>query len=510
MHDPDMKPRSTYLPRKLAALALFALYAQAATPVRAGQTDFLIDLPSDPASLDPQVQWDPDSMVVYRQIYDNLVTRAPDGQIVPQVATSWSYQSPTLITFKIRTDIKFQDGSALTPDDVVFSIKRITDPAFKSPQLSQFDQIVGAAVVGPDAIQLSTKTPYPVLLDQLTKLAIISQSYTQKVHDLGLNQMPMGSGPYRFVSRTQGVKIELMANPDYWGPKPNFPRVEMHPVPNEATRIADVQTGRADIARIISTDDAEQVRTGGQLKVLWAPTERATMLTLNLLDGPTKDLRVRQAIALAIDRNTIGEALMKGYTKPINEPLTPASFGYDAAIPAYEFDPDKARAILKAAGVAPGTKLSFLTSPAFDQRIVQALQQMLNDIGFDTQIVSVDLATYLRLRQGRPDEAGDVSYFRWSCSCQDADGTLYTLFHSSSQWSKMSDPQVDKLLDAARNTLDEKARLADYKAALEALYGIIPAVPLFQDPIMFVARKPVQFQPTANEAFFLSDVTWKP
>jgi peptide/nickel transport system substrate-binding protein len=200
----------------------------------------------------------------------------------------------------------------------------------------------------------------------------------------------------------------------------------------------------------------------------------------------------------------------KGYTKPINEPLTPASFGYDPAIPAYGFDPDKSRAIMKAAGIAPGTKLKFLTSPIFDQRIVQALQQMLNDVGFDAQIVSVDAATYLRLRQGRPDEAGDVSYFRWSCGCQDADGTLYPLFHSSSQWSKMSDPEVDKLLDAARNTLDETARLADYKAVLEKLYADIPVVPLFQDPIMFVARKPVQFQPTANESFFLSDVTWKP
>jgi peptide/nickel transport system substrate-binding protein len=284
----------------------------------------------------------------------------------------------------------------------------------------------------------------------------------------------------------------------------------MHPVPNEATRIADVRTGRADITRIISTDNADQVRGEGQLNVLWAPTERATMLMLNLLDGPTTDVRVRAAIAHAIDRDTIGEALMKGYARPINEPLTPASFGFDPAIPSYGFDPDKSRELLKAAGVAPGTKLRFLTSPIFDQRIVQALQQMLDDVGFDAQIVSVDAATYLRLRQGRPDEAGDVSYFRWSCGCQDADGTLYPLFHGSSQWSKMADPEVDTLLDAARNTLDEAARLADYKSVLEKLHAAIPAVPLFQDPMMFVARKPVRFQPTANESFFLSDVAWTP
>jgi peptide/nickel transport system substrate-binding protein len=499
-----------HLTRLVTVLALAVALTPAAKLAWADQALFLIDLPSDPASLDPHVQWDPDSTAVYRQIYDNLLVRDASGKIVPQVATSWSYQSPTQITFRLRTDITFQDGSKLTPDDVVFSVKRVTDPAFKSPQLSQFDQITDATVVGPDAVQLTTRTPYPVLLSQLTKLSIVSKSYTQKVGDTGLNQQPMGSGPYRFVARTQGVKIELAANPGYWGAPAGFARVEMHPVPNEATRIADVRTGRADITRIISTDNADQVRSEGQLKVLWAPTERATMLMLNALDGPTKDVRVREAIAHAIDRNTIGEALMKGYTKPIDEPITPASLGYDPSIPDYGYDPDKSRAILKAAGVAPGTKLKFLTSPIFDQRIVQALQQMLNDVGFDAEITSVDAATYLRLRQGRPDEAGDVSYFRWSCGCQDADGTLYPLFHSGSQWSKLSDPTVDKLLDAARNTLDEGQRVADYKAVLQQLHADIPAVPLFQDPIMFVARKPVRFQPTANESFFLSDISWKP
>ena len=497
--------------RTAAALAL-ALIATVPGPMpaRADQALFVVDLPTDPASLDPHVQWDPDSYAVYRNIHDNLLTRDRSGKIVPSVATDWTYQSPTEVTFRIRADISFQDGSRLTAEDVAFSVKRITDPAFKSPQLSQFDQIVDATGAGPDAVRLTTKTPYPVLLAQLTKLSIVSKAYVQKVGDLAVNQAPMGSGPYRFVARTQGVKVELAANPGYWRGKAPFPRVEMHPVVNEATRIADVRTGRADIARLLSTDNADQLRGDGQVKVVWAPTERVTMLMLNALDGPTGDVRVREAIAHAIDRATIGEALLKGYAKPVNEALTPASFGFDPDIAEYGFDPDRARAMLKAAGVAPGTKLRFLTSPVFDQRIVQALQQMLNDVGFDTQITTVDLGTYLRLRQGRPDEAGDVSYFRWSCGCQDADGTLFPLFHGSSQWAKLRDPAVDAPLEAGRNTLDEAQRMAAYRTALEKLRADIPAVPLFQDPVMFVARGPVQFQPTANEAFFLMDIGWAP
>ncbi len=497
--------------RTAAALTLVLVATVSGTmPARADQALFVVDLPTDPASLDPHVQWDPDSYAVYRNIYDNLITRDRSGKIVPQIATSWTYQTPTQVTFRLRTDITFQDGSTLTPEDVAFSIKRITDPAFRSPQLSQFDQIVDATVAGPDEVRLTTRTPYPVLLAQLTKLSIVSKAYVQKAGDLRVNQEPMGSGPYRFVARTQGVKVELAANAGYWrGPAP-FPRVEMHPVGNEATRIADVRTGRADIARLLSTDNADQLRGDAQVKIVWAPTERVTMLMLNALDGPTSDVRVREAIAHAIDRGTIGEALLKGYARPVNEPLTPASFGFDPGITEYGFDPERARAMLKQAGVAPGTKLRFLTSPVFDQRVVQALQQMLNDVGFDTQITTVDLATYLRLRQGRPDEAGDVSFFRWSCGCQDADGTLFPLFHSASQWSKLRDPAIDTPLEAARNTLDEAQRLAAYQTVLQKLRADVPAVPLFQDPVMFAARKPVEFQPTANEAFFLMDIGWSP
>jgi peptide/nickel transport system substrate-binding protein len=202
--------------------------------------------------------------------------------------------------------------------------------------------------------------------------------------------------------------------------------------------------------------------------------------------------------------------LLKGYAKSVNEPLTPASFGFDPKIPDYGYNPDKARALLKDAGITPQTKFVFLTSPVFDQRVVQALQQMLADVGINAKIETVDIATYLKMRQATPQEAGDVSYFRWSCGCEDADGTLFPLFHSSSQWAKYNNPEVDAALSAARATLDNKARLADYAKALELIHKDVPVVPLFQDVVMFAARKQVQFQPTADESFFIFPMRWQP
>lgn len=489
--------------------AAVAGMAVAAAPAYASRDLFVIDQAQNAASLDPHVQWDPDSYFVYRNVFDNIVTRDQAGAIVPQVASSWKYTSDTTLVLKIRNDIVFHDGSKLTADDVVFSIRRVIDPAFKSPQFSQYDTISSVAVSGTDEVTITTKRAYPVMLSQLTKLSVVPRAVVEKIGNDAFNQAPVGSGPYRVVSVQRGVKIELAAQPNYWRGAPPFPRVEFRPVPDESTRLANLRTGRSDITRILLTDNAMDLKNDPQIRVLWTPVERLALVALNALVGPTKDKRVRLAIAHAIDKDLIIEALLKGYAKSVDEMMPPPNFGYAEGIAPFKYDPDLARALLKEAGIAPGTKISFPTAPSFDQRVVQALHQMLTDVGLAPEISSTDIGTYLRRRQGSPEEAGDVSFFRWSCGCQDADGVLFPLFHSSSQWSKYKNPVVDTELEAARNTLDDSARLAHYRKTLEILHDDVAAVPLYQDVMMFAARKEVQWKPTPNEAFFIMDMSWK-
>ena len=197
-----------FLALGLAGLALtgFAGAANAAKDV------LVVDLVQEPSSLDPHVQWNPDSYFVYRNVFDNMLTRDNDGKIVPQVATSWRQVDDATTEFTLRGDIKFHDGSALTADDVVFSVKRITDPAFKSPQRDQFNKIVDAIAVSPTVVRLKTEGPYPVLLAQLTKLSIVPKAYVTQVGNEKFNQTPMGSGPYKFVSIQRGVKTTLARN----------------------------------------------------------------------------------------------------------------------------------------------------------------------------------------------------------------------------------------------------------------------------------------------------------
>ena len=260
--------------------------------------------------------------------------------------------------------------------------------------------------------------------------------------------------------------------------------------------------------RGLSPDDAEALKHEPGVQVLSVPTERVAYLFVNTLAGPTRDVRVRRAIAMAVDRDTLITALQQGYARPVNEVSTPANFGYAPDVKPWPFDPDQARQLIKQAG-AEGATVSFLTSPVYDRRLNEAVQQMLGDVGLKVDIQMLDQPTYLRRRQGTPDDAGGLSQGRWSCACQDADGVIFPLFRSGSVWSKYSNPAFDALVDAARSTLDEKARLADYAKAFDILREDVPGIGLFQDVALYGARKQLHWTPTANEAFFVMDMRWQ-
>jgi peptide/nickel transport system substrate-binding protein len=467
-----------------------------------------IDAPNDAATLDPHLQWDADSYGVYRNIFDNLLTRDASGKIEPQIATAWRHVDDVHVEFDIRTDVKFQDGTPLTADDVVFSVKRITNPALKSSQLSQFDQIVGAEALGPAKVLLTMKTPYPVLLAQLVKLSIVPKAYVERVGDQDFNIKPLGSGPYKLREWQKGVQAVLEANGTYWRGKPPFKTVTFRAVPDVSTRIADLKTGRADLIRLLPPDEAIALKSDARLAVLTVPTERVGYLFINAQSGPTTDLRVRRAIAYAIDKPGLVDALLQGFGKPVNSIGAEPIFGYTPDIVGYGYDPAKARALVKEAG-ADGAAITFLTSPAYDRRVVEAIQQMINDVGLKVEVVALDHATFLRRRQGTPADAGGLALGVWSCACQDADGIIFPLFRSGSTWSKYSNPAYDAAVDAARSTLDEAKRMAEYRKAYEILREDVPGLGLYQAYATYGARKELKWQPTPNESLFVMDMSWR-
>jgi peptide/nickel transport system substrate-binding protein len=337
----------------------------------------------------------------------------------------------------------------------------------------------------------------------------VPKAHVEDVGAEAFNQNPIGSGPYKFVEWQSGVSVTLDAVEGYWRGEPPFRRVVFNAVPDTATRIANLRTGRADIVRNLTPDDAAALEGDSQINVLASPTERVGYMFINALAGPTKDVRVRHAIAHAVDRDLLVDALLAGYGRPLDIVLTPASFGYIEDIEARPYDIEKARQLVKEAG-AEGAELTFLTSPAYDARVVQALQQMVQDTGLNVSISSSDQATFLKRRQGPAENAGSLSIGNWSCACRDAEGVIFPLFHSDSIWSQYENPEYDAAVEAARSTLDEAERLEHYRKAFEILHEDVPGLGIYQVYAIYGARKELLWQPTADESFFVFDMDWKP
>ena len=179
-------------------------------------------------------------------------------------------QSDTKIEFTIRDDITFHDGTPLTPEDIVFSVKRITDPDFASPQLGQFNKIIEAEATGPHTVVLTTDGPYPALLAQLVKLSIVPKHVVERVGNDEFNLHPVGSGPYKFDEWQRGVSVTLARNDDYWGTKGPFETAVFRVVPDAATRMADLQAGAADLVIALNSDLAAQLEGSPNAKRLSA------------------------------------------------------------------------------------------------------------------------------------------------------------------------------------------------------------------------------------------------
>ncbi len=468
-----------------------------------------IDLQGDPATLDPGKQYDTNSYDVYRNIYDNLLRRNPaTSAIEGEVATAWKAVSPTVWRFTIRKGLTFQDGTPLTAADAAWSITRILDRQFNSPQYGNFNTITSATATDPQTLTIETARPYPVLLAQLVNLSIVSAKYVQAHDEPDVAAHPMGSGAYRLVTWLRGDHVTLAANPRFWRGRPRIDEVTFRAVPEDATRVADLQSGRAQLALGLTSDDAATIKANPKLQLLSGPTERVAYLAFNTLgDSPLRDARVREAVVDAIDTRALAQSLLGGYAQPVREFLTSAHVGYDKAIAGYKYDPAASKRLLAEAGHAGGLTLVFTTSPTYDQRIVQALQGQLAQAGINVKIQSYDFGTYLQKIQSPQHDWGDLRFGQWSCACLDADGVIYPLFHTGSIWSSFSDPAFDRAVDAARSTLDAAARSQNYAAALQVLQKDIPGLPLWQVIALYGADRGLRWRPTPDEQLFVFDMT---
>lgn len=491
-----MKRRIT-ISALLAAACLLVLGtgSTGAAPARGGTLTLVIG--SDPPSLDPHRT--PSVGIAHAVIYDTLVTvDRTTGEFIPALAESWEVSRDGLtITFKLKRNVRFHDGTPFNAAAVKVTFERLTSKEINAPGASWVGTLTRTEVIDDSTVRLVFSKPYAPIFSSLRIpfLAILSPAAIAKMGaDYGQN--PVGTGPFRFKQWIPNDRIVYERNPDYaWGPAHYKNRGAAHVdqliiriVPDEATRVIAFERGDIDILPGAPARDARRMMRDGKFPFIQIPTTSGTYLGLNV--KRITDVRVRRAIGHAVNTDEVARIALEGMAVPMLSPIAPTIWGYWDGIRQFALDhnPDKAKAILTEAGYRPGPggammkdgrQLEFTVwtyARMTNVRLAIVLQSQLRAVGIKMNIEQMEPATLLASTQRGEHDAILISY-GWP----DAD-ILFYFFHSSrlptTNRVHYVNPQVDRLLEEGQTTVDVAKRLDVYKQLQRILLQEVPWVPL--------------------------------
>lgn len=464
-------------------LALSALLLGAALGTAGAQGDTLtIATASDAPTLDPNLTFSGNAFGITNQIYDSLLYRDDDG-IKPRLATAWKRLSPTTWRFELRRGVKFHDGTPFNAQAVKYSIERLIDPASKAPGAYVLSVVKSVKVIDDDTVEITTSDPFAPLLAHLTHpvTAIVSPTAARKFgKDFGRN--PVGTGPFAFSGWNTGSSIQLAANKAYWGGKVNIDRVVFRVIPDVGTQLVELRTGRVDLVTSVPPEALGDLEKNASLSVFKKLGWGSTFLGFNTASGVTKNAKVRQAIAQAIDRDSIVKVLRQGLAVKASAPIPPTVYGAAKNLDAVDYNLDNARKLLREAGVKPGTKITLATYESAENRqLAEAIQFSLQQLGLNVAVQITDYGAYSSAIQ--KNNHAELFITGWGTVTLDADYALYALFHSKeipvNNNALYRNVKVDKLLLDARRSGDQADRQRLYQAAQEQINKDLPLLALY-------------------------------
>ena len=466
-------------------LALSALCAVLSCSRQADPNTLVMIIESSPANLDPRVGTDAQSERIGMLLFDALLHRDEHFNLVPGLAERWEIPEPLTYIFHLRRDVRFHNGNPLTSRDVKWTFDSLLNGVIRSAKASTYRLV--DRVDAPDewTVVFHLKEPYSPLLWNLTdgNMGIVPYGSGS---DFGRN--PIGSGPFRFVRLLPDKEVVVERNPDYWKPAPKLERVRFAIVPDTTTRALELRKGSADVAiNALSPDMIVTIERQGQLAIERAPGTIYSYLAFNLRDPILKDVRVRQAIAYAMDRGPLIHYLWRDQARPAASVLPPQHWAYNDSVRHYDHDPLRARQLLDQAGYKPGADgirfhLTMKTSTEESTRLLAAvLQQQLREVGVALDIRTFEFATfYSDVVKG----AFQLYSLRWIGGNEDPD-IFEHVFHSASfpprraNRSYYSNPQVDALIEQARREIDQTKRKGIYGGIQQIVAEDLPYVNLW-------------------------------
>ncbi len=374
--------------RHLKHALVVVLLSLVVIPAFAQTRTLVVGIEADVLTLDPGNHRDRTTQAVIRNIFDGLVGRTAGMQVVPELALSWERVSDTEWIFYLRPGVTWHDGTPFTAEDVKFTIDRTVKPGriggLTSPRKSLLDPVVDAEVLDPLTVKIITGAPFPGLLSFLPFHEIVPKHYVERVGDAHFAENPIGTGPFRFVRWDKGVQVILERYDNYWGGPAQVDRVVFRALPETSTRIAALRAGEIHIATRIPIDLIPDIEADPDLVAMSVRGTRSAFLEMNVTRPPFDDIRVRRAIAHAIDVDLIIEYVLAGKATAIPSIMSPDSPFY-LDLPRWPYDPELARALLAEAGYPQGFSVTIDCEDLFKD-IALVIAEMLRDIGVDAKV----------------------------------------------------------------------------------------------------------------------------
>lgn len=485
--------------------------------------DLTIAWPSDAVSLDPHGSNDVPSSNVQYNIYETLVYQDENIEIQPGLAESWEQVDDLTWEFKLREGVKFHDGSELNADVVVANFDRLKDPKVASPRAHLYEMVTEVKAVDTYKVQIKTEYPFAPLLAHLahTGGSIISKEAIDKDYEAMENgekagsyisKNPSGTGPFKLEDWVAGQHIKLVKNENYWGEPAKLNSVTFKVVPEALTRVAELETGTVHISDNISPSDMSRIDNLDNADIKRQTSLSLAYLGFNIDKEPFNNVKVRQAISMAIDKQQILEGIYEGTGVPAVGPLAPDVYGFDDSVKPLEYNLEEAKKLLKEAGYEKGFKTTIWTNEGNAERlkIAEYVQSALRELNIEVEIQSIEWGTYLA-----DTAAGKHNMFilGWSTATADADYAMYPLFHSSmvgepGNRTFLKDSELDKILEEARKETDDTKRKALYKQAQEKLVELAPMVYLLHtEYITGVSTNVKGFSTHPSGMYLLRNVT---
>jgi peptide/nickel transport system substrate-binding protein len=453
-------------------------------------------------------------LVLAHQVWDTLIYRDPDTfQYKPLLALSWKQTDDTTWVFELRPGVTFQDGSPFTADDVVYTIQAaLTDKQVAVP--SNFSYIAGAEKIDDMHVRVKLKRVFPAALEYMSMtLPIMPKAYRERVGPDGFSQAPIGTGPFR-VTKVDGTsEIDLARNDKYFdGPKghPAIATIKIHEVVDATTEVTELLAGRADWIWQYNPDQFENISRIPTLQAVRAESMRIGYLQFDAAGrtgagNPLTKVKVRQAIAHAIDRVTIARQLVQGGSRVLDAACYPTQFGCDQNVAVkYDYDPDAAKKLLAEAGYPNGFDTDLVTYilPQYSG----AIQNYLKAVGINARISQLQVGAVV---QRTIDGQNPMTSGTWgSYSINDVSAIL-PFFFGGGPNDYARDPELEKLVEEGGSTTDPDLRRKAYSQALRRISEQMYWLPLSTYVTTYAFSRQLNFKPYPDELprFFLS--SWK-